>query len=212
MRLMGRGLLTPQQNYPAAGSICGAVWKGNGMDLFTAIKGRRSVRKFRPDPIPAELLSEILDAARWAPSWANTQCWELIVVSDPETKRKLGEAVPPGNPAHAALGRAPVVLAACARLEKAGYYKGKPATDKGDWYMFDVALFMHTLTLAAHARGLGSVHIGIFDARAAAEVLAVPQGIAVVELLPLGYPDGEPSPTSRKEVRDFVSYGTYGGR
>jgi len=204
--------LTPQQNYPAAGSICGAVPKGNGMDLFTAIKGRRSVRKFRPDPIPAELLREILDAARWAPSWANTQCWELIVVSDPETKRKLGEAVPPGNPAHAALCQAPVVLAACARLEKAGYYKGKPATDKGDWYMFDVALFMHTLTLAAHARGLGSVHIGLFDARAAAEVLAVPQGVAVVELLPLGYPDGEPSPTSRKEVRDFVSYGTYGGR
>ena len=181
------------------------------MDLFTAIRERRSIRKFKPDPLPAELITDLLEAARWAPSWANTQCWEVIIVSDPETKRRLAEAVPAGNPAHASLGRAPVVVVACARLEKAGYYKGTAATDKGDWYMFDVALFMHSLTLAAHARGIGSVHIGLFDARAVAAVLDVPPGVSVVELLPLGYPDGEPSRTSRKEVADFVSYGKYGG-
>jgi nitroreductase len=182
------------------------------MDLFTAIKERKSVRKFRPDPIPAELLRDLFEVARWAPSWANTQCWEVIVVSNPETRDRLAETVPPGNPARDSIGQAPLVIVACARLEKAGYYKGTPATDKGDWCMFDVALFMHTLTLAAHARGLGTVHIGLFDARAVAGILEVPAGVAVIELLPLGYPDGEPSRTSRKEVRDFVSYGQYGSR
>jgi nitroreductase len=182
------------------------------MDCITALKGRRSVRKFKPDPLPAELLSDVLEAARWAPSWANTQCWEVIIVSDEAMKRRIAEAVPPGNPARAALGQAPVLVVACARMEKAGYYKGTAATDKGDWFLFDVALFMHSLTLAAHARGLGSVHIGLFDARAVAALLEVPPDIAVVELLPLGYPDGEPIPASRKEVAAFVWNGKYGGR
>jgi nitroreductase len=181
------------------------------MDLFTALRERRSIRKFKPDALPASLITDLLEAARWSPSWANTQCWEVIIVSDPETKRMLAEAVPPGNPARASLGQAPVVVVACARMEKAGYYKGTAATDKGDWFMFDVALFMHSFTLAAHARGLGSVHIGLFDARAVAALLEVPAGVSVVELLPLGYPDGEPSRTSRKAVDDFISYGKYGG-
>jgi len=185
---------------------------GDTMDIFTALRERRSARSFKPDPLPAGLIDEVIEAARWAPSWANTQCWEVIVVSDSAMKLRLAESLPPGNPARAALGQAPLVIVACARLERAGYYKGKAVTDKGDWYMFDVALFTHSLTLAAHARGLGSVHIGMFDARAVAAMLGVPPGVSVVELLPLGYPEGKPSSTSRKEVGDFVSYGTYGGR
>lgn len=181
------------------------------MDVFTAIRERRSIRKYKPDPVPDEILQDLLDAARWAPSWANTQCIEVIIVSNAETKQKLSGTLPPGNPARDALCQAPLVIAACARKGKAGYYKGKPATDKGDWYMFDVALAMHNLTLAAHARGLGTVHVGLFDARAVAEILAVPPEIAVVELLPLGYPDGQPSRTARKDIADFVSYEKYGG-
>lgn len=182
------------------------------MDVITAIRQRRSIRIFKPDPLPPELIIDVLEAARWAPSWANTQCWEVIIVSDEDMKRRIAEAVPPGNPARTALVQAPVLIVACARMEKSGYYKGTAATDKGDWFMFDVALFMHSLTLAAHARGLGSVHIGLFDASAVAAMLDVPAGISVVELLPLGFPDGVPSPTSRKEIGAFVWHGKYGGR
>jgi len=182
------------------------------MDIFTAIRERRSIRKYKPDPVPDDLLLDILDAARWAPSWANTQCWEVIIVGNPETKQKLSGTLPSGNPARDALCQAPLVIVACAQVEKAGYYKGKPVTDKGDWYMFDVALAMHNLTLAAHARGLGTVHVGLFDAPAVADILEVPPEVAVVELLPLGYPDGQPSRTSRKNVGDFVAYEKYGGR
>ena len=182
------------------------------MDVFTAIRERRSIRKYKPDPVAGEIMQEILDAARWAPSWANTQCWEVIIVSNPETKQKLSATLPQGNPARDAVCQAPLVVVACAGTEKAGYYKGKPATDKGDWYMFDVALAMNNLTLAAHARGLGTVHVGLFDAPAVAAILEVPPGIAVVELLPLGYPDGQPARTARKDLAAFVSHEHYGCR
>jgi nitroreductase len=57
------------------------------MDVFRAITTRRSIRKFRPDPVPEELIREILDAARWSPSWGNTQPWEVVVVSGAPLER-----------------------------------------------------------------------------------------------------------------------------
>ena len=159
------------------------------MDVITALKERRSIRKYKPDAITDMDLEEVLEAVRWAPSWANTQCWELIVVKDSDTKKKLSETMPSGNPACSALREAPIVIVACAQVGKSGYFKGKPATDKGDWCMFDVALAMHSLTLAAHARGLGTVHVGFFDAKEVARLLEVPEDVTVVEMTPLGYPD-----------------------
>ena len=182
------------------------------MDVITALKERRSIRKYKPDAIADLDLGEVLEAARWAPSWANTQCWELIIVKDSSTKKKLAETMPSGNPACSALSEAPVVIVACAQKGKAGYFKGKAVTDKGDWYMFDVALAMHNLTLAAHARGLGTVHIGFFDAKEVARLLEVPENIAVVEMTPLGYPDGTVKPPPRKALHDFVSYEKCGTR
>ena len=182
------------------------------MDVITALKERRSIRKYKPDAITDSDLTAVVEAARWAPSWANTQCWELIIVKDSDTKKKLSETIPSGNPACSALREAPVVIVACAQMGKAGYFKGKPVTDKGDWYMFDVALAMHNLTLAAHARGLGTVHVGFFDAKEVSHLLEVPENVAVVEMTPLGYPDGTVKPPARKPVQDFVSYEKFGSR
>ncbi len=182
------------------------------MDVITALRERRSIRKYKPDAIADNDLTAVLEAARWAPSWANTQCWELIIVKDNDTKKKLAETVPSGNPACSALREAPVVIVACAQVGKAGFFKGKPVTDKGDWYMFDVALAMHNLTLAAHARGLGTVHVGFFDAKEVSRLLEVPENVAVVEMTPLGYPDGTVKPPARKPVQDFVSYEKFGSR
>jgi len=63
------------------------------MDVMQAIKDRRSVRKYRPDPVSDEALNTVLDAARWAPSWTNTQCWQFVIVRDPETKKRLAGAL-----------------------------------------------------------------------------------------------------------------------
>jgi len=65
----------------------------------------------------------------------------------------------PTNPAREAVRTAPVLIVACAQLGLSGFKSGTAATDKGDWFMFDVALAMHNLTLAAHAKGLGTVHV-----------------------------------------------------
>ena len=115
------------------------------------------------------------------------------------------------NPATDAIRNAPVVIVACAELGKSGYYNGEPATDQGDWYMFDVALAMQNLVLAAHSLGLGTVHVGLhFDTTKAARILEIPEGFCAVEMAPLGYPDQEPKPRPRKELSEIIFYDRYG--
>jgi len=180
------------------------------MELMEIIKGRRSIRKYKSAMPPETDIAKLLEAARWAPSWANTQCWEIVLVKDAALKQQLAATLPERNPARGAFSQAPVIIAACARRQKAGYFKGSLATDKGDWLMFDVGLALQNLTLAAHALGLGTVHVGFFDAAKAAEILNVPGDVAIVELLPLGYPDEQPAPTARKAIEGSVFYETYG--
>lgn len=183
------------------------------MEVLEAIKTRRSVRHYKDTPVSDEILNKVLEAARWAPSWANTQCTKYIVVKDTETKLKLSETVNKGNPATEALKNAPIVIVACAELNKSGYYKGQPVTDKGDWYMFDVGIAMENLALAAHALGLGTVHVGyIPDSKKISEILDVPDGIVPVEMTPLGYPAGEVKAPPRKELSEIVFYERYGKR
>ena len=180
------------------------------MDVMQAIKERRSVRKYRPDAIPEEVLKTVLEAARWAPSWANTQCARYVIVEDSDTKAKLVEALSRGNPATEAVRSAPVVVVACAQTGRGGFYKGEAKTDKGDWFMFDVGLAMENLALAAHSLGLGTVHVGYIDAKKVEEILQVPEGIRVVELTPLGYPDGPTQGPGRKELNEIVFHEKYG--
>lgn len=183
------------------------------MEVMQAVQERRSIRKYRPEPVSDDAINTVLDAARWAPSWANTQCWRFIVVRDPDTRGKLSDILAAKrNPATAAFRDAPVVIVACAALGRSGYYRGEQSTDKGDWFMFDVALAMQNLALAAHAIGLGTVHVGLFDAKEVASLLDVPEGIAVVEMTPLGYPAEVPEATPRKDLADIVFEGRYGDR
>ncbi len=175
-----------------------------------AIKTRRSIRRYQTTPVDDKPVELILEAARWAPSWANTQCWKFIVVRDSKIKDELASTLSAGNPATEAIKSAPVVIVACAELGKSGYYRGEPATDKGDWYMFDVALSMQNLALAAHSLGLGTVHVGLFKAKRAAIILGVPEGFCVVEMTPLGYAEGEVKPRPRKELSEIVFYDKFG--
>ncbi|MGZ3604899.1 MAG: nitroreductase family protein, partial [Thermodesulfobacteriota bacterium] len=62
------------------------------MDLMEAIKGRRSIRKYKTDPIPEEVFGTLMEAVKWSPSWANTQCWEVIAVRDPKIRSELATA------------------------------------------------------------------------------------------------------------------------
>jgi nitroreductase len=174
------------------------------MDLYEAIRSRRSVRKFKPDPVPEEVLDRLLEAAQWAPSWAHTQCGLVLVLSSREGKEALQQALATTNPAFKAMVEAPVVAAFCGESGKAGFYKGKPATARGDWLLFDVALAMQNFMLAAHAEGLGTVCVGMFDSAKAAEILKAPPGVEVVALTPLGYPEAAAKVPPRKPKADFL--------
>lgn len=178
------------------------------MEVLDTIRTRRSIRKYKDTPVDERTVELVLEAARWAPSWENTQCWRFIVVRDSTIKTKLANILGT-NAATEAIQSAPVVIVACAELGKSGYHpdEAKPATDKGNyWFMFDVALSMQNLVLAAHSLGLGTVHIGLFNAKRVASTLGVPQGFCVVSMTPLGYPDQEPTIRPRKELPEIVFY------
>jgi nitroreductase len=179
------------------------------MDLMDAIKGRRSIRKYKPDPVPEETLQIVLEAVRLAPSWANTQCCEVIVVKDSKVKSQLATALPNTNPALSSVTEAPIVLVLCGIKGISGFYKGQPRTEKGDWLMFDIGLAMQNLCLAAHGLGLGTVVVGNFNHPKAAEILGVPQNIEVVAMTPLGYPVSVVGAPKRKEISEFVFYEKY---
>lgn len=180
------------------------------MEVLEAIRTRRSIRKYKTDPVDDQTLNTVLDAARWAPSWENTQCWRFIVVRDSATRSKLADTLDETNPARDAVRNAPLVIVACAELGKAGRKDGQIVTDKGDWFMFDVALAMHNLVLAAHSLGLATVYVGRADAQEAAKILEVPEGYCFVALTPLGYPDQIRNPRPRKELSEIVFYDKFG--
>jgi len=133
-----------------------------------------------------------------------------VVVREAETRARIAETLRQGNPATDAVRNAPVVIVACAELGKSGFYKGEVATDKGDWFMFDVALAMQNLALAAHELGLGTVHVSLMDANKIEDILQVPEGVRVVELTPLGYPDEQPRGPGRRGLGEIVFQEKYG--
>lgn len=174
------------------------------MELWEAIRNRRTIRSFTNDPISDIELDRILEAARWAPSWANTQVWEFILVFDKEIKEKLADCIPESNRGREALLKAPVTIAALGQKRVAGFKKGEQRTILGDWLMFDVALAVQNLSLAAWELGIGSVIIGSFDIEKASKVLEIPDDRQLLVLIPIGRPEQIPSAPKRKEIAEFT--------
>jgi nitroreductase len=186
------------------------------MDALEAIKTRRSVRKFLNRPVEPEKLQAILEATRMAPSWANMQCWRFVVVQDLQVKVRISELsyveayfATRGyktNPSQKALAQAPVVIVACADPAQSGELWGQ------DYYMTDLGIAAENLMLAAHAVGLGTVFVGIFDEEKLRELLGIPANIRIVGLFPLGYPEeGWKAGPPRKPLDEIVYPGRWKG-
>lgn len=175
-------------------------------EIMNIITSRRSIRKFEDIPVTQSELDTLLEAVRWAPSWANTQCWEIVVVRSEAAKQALQETFFEGNPGRAAVLAAPVVLVVCGRVKQAGYYKGAVTTKFGDWLLFDLGIATQNIALAAHAIGLGAVVLGLFDHDKARQILNVPEDCEVVAMLPIGRPAKTPPAPPRREQGDFVHY------
>ncbi|MCW7752798.1 nitroreductase family protein [Desulfobotulus sp. H1] len=180
-------------------------------ELLNVLKSRRSIRKFEDRMVSGEDLQKILEAVQWSQSWANTQCWEVIVVRDEDTRLGLQETLAPRNPATKAIVAAPLLLVLCGKKGASGYYDGKAPTVLGDWMLYDLGIATQSLCLTAHDMGLATVVVGLFDHAKAADILGVPDAVQVVSMIPLGYPEKAPKAPERKALDVFCHNERYGG-
>jgi nitroreductase len=143
------------------------------LDVFGVIQKRKSVRSYKPTPVPTETLLKVLEAARLAPSAGSIQPWRFIIVKDADKRRQIARGCKYGH----FLDQSPVVIVGC------GDQKASP-----QWYVGDTCIALEHLVLAATAEGLGTCWIGVFDEEELRELLKIPRRLRVVALLALGYP------------------------
>lgn len=176
------------------------------MDIFEAIEKRRSIRKFKPEPINEEDLRKILEAGRLAPSGGNRQPWYFIIVRDTETKRALSIAA--NNQKF--IADAGVVIVALgdpsASLAKTPYKLSVTRVP----HLQDPMIAIEHMVLAATALGYGTCWIGAFNQEEVKRILKIPENLAVVALLPIGISDESPPPRPRKAFKEIFFKDSFG--
>ena len=174
------------------------------MDVYQAISDRRSIRKYKDQPVEPEKITRVLDAARLAPSWKNMQCWRFLVLNQAAGREALLAAFGDDNPGKKALAQAPVLIVVCADPAQS------EVSHDMEYYIADAAAAFQNLCLAAHEIGLGTCWMGMYDEAAVKERLGIPAGIRVIGVTPLGYPDQEPRQRPRKDLTEIAYYNDWG--
>ncbi len=199
------------------------------LTLIEAIEMRRSIRKYKPDPVPDDIVKSLLEAARLAPSGCNAQPWRFKIVKDSETKRKLAQAACD----QPFIAEAPVVLVCCADIrgylegtvsgiedlgrigavegriadiivQKVEMMKTMPVEQIAPRIAFNVAIAVEHIVLRALDFGLGTCWIRLLDERAVKKIFGWDEYIHIVSLLPLGYPAEEPAPRKRRALEEIL--------
>lgn len=167
------------------------------MEFAELIEERYSVRAYRSDPVEDEKLQRVLHAARMAPTAANRQPFQLIVI---HTRGRESELRRIYN--RDWFVQPPLVICACGLPNRAWTrrHDGKSYTD------VDVAIVMDRLILSAANEGLGTCWVGAFDPDAAREALDLPEVVEPIAFTPLGHPADEPKPKKRRPLSDLVRY------
>ncbi len=166
------------------------------MDVFAAIEGRHSVRRYKSDPVEDEKLTRVLEAARQAPTANNQQPFRILVVHTRDREEELQRVF-----GRRWFTQAPLVIGFVALRDEAWR-----RSDGKSYEEVDATIAMDHLVLAATALGLGTCWIAAFDAAAAREVFHLPEGVELVALTPLGYPDKGPAATSRRPLEELVRF------
>lgn len=198
------------------------------MEVMEAISGRRSIRRYQDKSVPRELIDEVLEAGRLAPSASNLQTWKFKVITDPETRKALREAA--FNQRF--VEQAPVVIVACTDFEAFG------DRSKRTWELLrsgavrpslsmvlrsvrsgkedeaeersvinavvNVSIAVQNMVLAATSLGLGTCWVRAFQPVKVAEIVSLPPECPALFLLPLGYPAEDPGPRSRKSMQEIL--------
>lgn len=179
------------------------------METVKCIRERRSIRKFKDEPVPRELIEKIVETAAYAPSWKNKQPARYLVVEDREKMNRIADGCVLGFEYNInTIRKAPALVLVNIVKNRSGYEKdGSATTSKGhDWEVFDAGIATQTFCLAAHDMGLGTVIMGIFDEEKVGQVVQIPEGQQLAALIACGYPDIEPDTPPRKEVSQLLSY------
>lgn len=200
------------------------------MNTFDAISKRRSIRKFKSDPVPRELITRCLEAARLAPSGTNCQPWKFLVVRDADKRRDIMDASF-GQPM---FGQAPVVIVLLGdtkayrkRLRTgqelietgaltredgdramAAYKEMTSVNDDSTAIIMNCVLAGENMVLEATDLGLGSCWVMLFKKERISEVFGLPKHLFPVALIPLGYPDQDPLPRPRYALGEVAFDGT----
>lgn len=166
------------------------------MDFLKLAEARRSVRAYQSIPVEEEKLSQVLEAARLAPTASNLQPFRLIVVHTQGKEAELRRIYDKEW-----FVQAPLIICACGVPAEAWVRE-----DGSTFHQVDVAIVMDHLILAATALGLGTCWVAAFDVRAAREVFGIPMVVEPLVMTPLGYPADEPPPKMRRPTADLVRY------
>jgi len=179
------------------------------MEAVEMIKNRRSIRKYTNEIVPRELMAEIIETTRWAPSWTNSQTPRFTLVNDATVIAKIATEGVKGFVYNAATLENALNVAVLSFVEgKAGNAsKYEIEIDNPNrWEYFDAGIACQTFCLAAHAKGVGTCIFGIIDEAVIAEAINLPEDEQVAAIIVYGYPDQEAKPPRRKEVEELVRF------
>ena len=165
------------------------------MDAMEIILTRRSIRKYTEQPVSDEVLKELLEAAMCAPSAGNRQPWCFVVIND----RKILDDIPNYHPYAQMLKEAPAAILVCCDSD----------LQMGDYGVQDCSAATQNILLAAHAKGLGAVWLGVYPTEARVtdikRLLNLPENIIPISLISVGYPAEQKSPPDHYRA-DRVHY------
>jgi len=167
------------------------------------LKERRSIRRYRPDPVPAEMVSKLLEAGRWAPSANNLQPWVFIVVRDEKIRTQVAQYAAYYAAPQAQVSQAPLLIVLCGVIRDRVYR---------EFLNGDVGLAGLQMMLQAKVMGLGTCWIGGLDRKAIAGILRIPDYLEIVSMLAVGFPAEDPEPRPRKPLGEIVHYELFGGQ
>ncbi len=172
--------------------------------LLEIIKSRRSTRRFKPDMVPDEDITAVLEAARWAPSGENFQPWKFLVIKNKDTMAEIVDLLP-YKKFQKFLMNGPLLIVALGDIRKSR------------WFFLDCTLAVGNLMLEAWARGLGTCFSAWYPTvpegveEKVKEMLEIPKNWKIITMTPLGYPIDPPErafrlPPTRKSLERIVCY------
>ncbi len=177
------------------------------MELNNGLKERRSIRKYTDQPVNADQIGEIVEVARYAPTWKNSQSPRYNLILNKELKDKIGKECVMGFESNAnIICNAPALVILTTIDKRSGYERdGSESTSKGEhWQSFDAGIAAEAFCLAAHEKGLGTLIMGIYDEAKVKEVAGIPENEKVSALISIGYAAESPAAPKRKEVADLL--------